>query len=102
MERKRELEDEKKKLQMQLKNLTIEYEELLLQNSQLSQEVEALKLERERLVEKQSDPSTTILPSQPPIEFSELTLDIENWDEFVMVDDFAMDSNQQMQMLSVT
>ncbi|OCK75706.1 hypothetical protein K432DRAFT_408789 [Lepidopterella palustris CBS 459.81] len=102
VERKRELEDEKKKLQMQLKNLTIEYEELLLQNSQLSQEVEALKLERERLVEKQSDPSTTILPSQPPIEFSELTLDIENWDEFVMVDDFAMDSNQQMQMLSVT
>lgn len=87
---------------MQLKNLTVKNEELLLQNSHLSQEVEALKSERERLVEKQSDPSPTILPSQPLNEFSEFSIDIDNWDEFVMVDDFAMDSNQRMQMLSLT
>ncbi|KAH7108747.1 hypothetical protein B0J11DRAFT_586789 [Dendryphion nanum] len=102
VERNRGLEEEKAELEMQLKNLTIKNEELLLQNGHLSQEVGALRSERERLVEKQSDPSPTILQSQPFNEFSEFSIDIDNWDEFIMANSFTMDSNQWMQMLSLT
>ncbi|KAH7111765.1 hypothetical protein B0J11DRAFT_512019 [Dendryphion nanum] len=96
VERNRGLEEEKAELEMQLKNLTVKNEELLLQNSHLSQEVGALRSERERLVEKQSDPSPTILLSQPLDEFSEFSIDMDKWNEFVMADDFAMNSNQWM------
>lgn len=90
-ERNRELEDE-------MKNLTVMNEELLLQNGQLSQEVEALKSERERLAEKQSDPSPTILPPQLPYEFSEFTNNMDlDWDNFIIIDNFT-NLNLQMQI----
>jgi hypothetical protein len=87
---------------VQLKNLTAKNRELLLQNSFLSHEVEALRSERESLAKKQSELSPTLLPSHPPDEFSEFSFDIANWDEFVKVDNFALDWDQRMQMLSLT
>ncbi|KAH7108863.1 hypothetical protein B0J11DRAFT_602051 [Dendryphion nanum] len=101
VERNRGLEEEKVQLQMQLKNLTVKNDELLLQNSHLLQEVAALKSERECMAKKQSGLSPTILPSQPLNEFSEFSFDTDSREEFVMVDDFAMDSTQQMQLLNV-
>ncbi|KAH7111074.1 hypothetical protein B0J11DRAFT_598936 [Dendryphion nanum] len=96
VERNRGLEEEKIQLQIQLKNLAVKNEELLLQNVRLSQEVGVLRSEREHLAEKQADPSPTTLQSQPFNGFSEFSIDIDNWDEFIMADGFAMDSNQWM------
>jgi hypothetical protein len=102
IERNRVLEDEIKKLRMQLENLTVENEELLRKNSQISPEFG-------RLVETQSEFSSGILlPSTD--ELSKMMYEIDpnmgneyvDWAEFTQVDEFAMDSNQQMQMLSET
>jgi hypothetical protein len=95
------LEDEIKKLRKQLENLTVENEELLRKNNQLSLEFE---------VKTQSDFSPDVLLFQPTNELGGGTYEMGpdmgheyvDWAEFVGVDEFAMDSNQQMQMFGVT
>jgi hypothetical protein len=94
IERNHMLEEDAKKLQMQLNNLNMEKEELMRQNSQLSQQVKNLICEIERLVEnhmletadlrerishftEQSEFSAQLLPSQPISEFSEFVSEMD-------------------------